>query len=118
MPGLDQTGPTGQGPQTGRGAGYCGGNDAPGYATAGRQGLGGGRRGGGLRVIDEVEDIVGVAKFVKEAANSAIQIHGGEGMSDPELSRLMGMARALRIADGPDEVHRGMVARLELKKYV
>ena len=49
--------------------------------------------------------------------DAAIQIHGGEGMSDPELSRLMGMARALRIADGPDEVHRGMVARLELKKY-
>jgi acyl-CoA dehydrogenase len=50
--------------------------------------------------------------------DAAIQIHGGEGVSDPELSRLMGMARALRLADGPDEVHRGMVARLELKKYL
>ena len=49
--------------------------------------------------------------------DAAIQIHGGEGVSDPELTRVMGMARALRIADGPDEVHRGMVARLELKKY-
>jgi acyl-CoA dehydrogenase len=55
---------------------------------------------------------------LQNVTDAAIQIHGGEGMSDPELSRLMGMARALRIADGPDEVHRGMVARLELKKYV
>ena len=55
---------------------------------------------------------------LQTVADAAIQIHGGEGMSDPELTRLMGMARALRIADGPDEVHRGMVARLELKKYV
>ena len=49
--------------------------------------------------------------------DAAIQIHGGEGVADPELTRLMGMARVLRIADGPDEVHRGMVARLELRKY-
>jgi len=54
---------------------------------------------------------------LQSVTDAAIQIHGGEGMSDPELTRLLAMARALRIADGPDEVHRGMVARLELKKY-
>lgn len=54
---------------------------------------------------------------MQRVVDAAIQIHGGEGMSDPELTRLAGMARALRIADGPDEVHRGMVARLELQKY-
>jgi len=55
---------------------------------------------------------------LQSVTDAAIQIHGGEGMSDLELTRLLAMARALRIADGPDEVHRGMVARLELKKYV
>ncbi|RLB49075.1 MAG: acyl-CoA dehydrogenase [Deltaproteobacteria bacterium] len=55
---------------------------------------------------------------LQSVTDAAIQIHGGEGMSDAELTRLLAMARALRIADGPDEVHRGMVARLELKKYV
>jgi alkylation response protein AidB-like acyl-CoA dehydrogenase len=55
---------------------------------------------------------------LQSVVDAAIQIHGGEGMADPELTRLLVMARALRIADGPDEVHRGMVARLELKKYV
>jgi alkylation response protein AidB-like acyl-CoA dehydrogenase len=54
---------------------------------------------------------------LQRVTDAAIQIHGGEGMADPELTRLLGMARALRIADGPDEVHRGMVARLELDKY-
>ena len=54
---------------------------------------------------------------LQSVVDAAIQIHGGEGIADPELTRLFGMARALRLADGPDEVHRGMVARLELKKY-
>ena len=49
--------------------------------------------------------------------DAAIQIHGGAGVADPELVRLMAVARALRLADGPDEVHRAMVARLELQKY-
>jgi acyl-CoA dehydrogenase len=36
---------------------------------------------------------------------------------DTALSGAWTMARALRLADGPDEVHRGVVARLELNKY-
>jgi alkylation response protein AidB-like acyl-CoA dehydrogenase len=54
---------------------------------------------------------------LQQVVDAAIQIHGGEGMTDAELTRLMAMGRALRMADGPDEVHRGMVARLELGKY-
>jgi acyl-CoA dehydrogenase len=47
----------------------------------------------------------------------AIQIHGALGMTDRAINGLLIGARALRIADGPDEVHRGMVARLELAKH-
>ncbi len=54
---------------------------------------------------------------LQSVADAAMQIHGGEGMSDPELNWLYVMGRALRLADGPDEVHRRMVARLELAKY-
>ncbi|MDH4171651.1 MAG: acyl-CoA dehydrogenase family protein [Acidimicrobiia bacterium] len=54
---------------------------------------------------------------LQRVVDAAIQIHGGEGLADAELSYLLGMARALRLADGPDEVHRAMVARLELGKY-
>ena len=55
---------------------------------------------------------------LQQVVDAAMQIHGGEGMADAELTRLMAMGRALRMADGPDEVHRGMVARLELDKYL
>jgi hypothetical protein len=48
MPGGNRTGPMGQGPKTGRGAGYCGDRDEPGYTTApGRRGGFSGGRGGG-----------------------------------------------------------------------
>jgi alkylation response protein AidB-like acyl-CoA dehydrogenase len=74
---------------------------------------------GTFGALTEISAIKVVAPNVLQmVVDAAIQIHGGEGVADPELARLMGMARALRIADGPDEVHRGMVARLELKKYV
>jgi acyl-CoA dehydrogenase len=48
----------------------------------------------------------------------AIQAHGGGGVSDDfGLARAYAGARTLRLADGPDEVHRNQIGRLELKKY-
>jgi len=47
----------------------------------------------------------------------AIQAHGGAGVTDPFLAHAYAVARLLRIADGPDEVHRNQVARLEYKKH-
>ena len=48
----------------------------------------------------------------------AIQIHGGGGVSDDfGLAYMYAQARTLRLADGPDEVHRDQIARLELKQY-
>ncbi len=47
----------------------------------------------------------------------AIQIHGGGGVSeDFGLAHAWAHSRMLRIADGPDEVHRATVAKLELRK--
>jgi acyl-CoA dehydrogenase len=48
----------------------------------------------------------------------AIQAHGGAGVSqDFELAAAWANSRTLRLADGPDEVHREAVARYELAKY-
>ncbi|MFC7394218.1 acyl-CoA dehydrogenase [Scopulibacillus cellulosilyticus] len=48
----------------------------------------------------------------------AIQAHGGGGVSDDfPLASSWANARTLRLADGPDEVHRNAIAKLELKKY-
>jgi acyl-CoA dehydrogenase len=49
----------------------------------------------------------------------AIQAHGAGGVtSDFPLARLWAGQRTLRIADGPDEVHRNAIAKLELAKYL
>ncbi|MBX4163170.1 MULTISPECIES: acyl-CoA dehydrogenase [Priestia] len=48
----------------------------------------------------------------------AIQAFGGAGVSeDTPLAALWANARTLRLADGPDEVHKAQLARLELKSY-
>ena len=48
----------------------------------------------------------------------AIQAHGGAGVSsDTFLAEAWALARALRLADGPDEVHTESIAKFELAKY-
>ena len=48
----------------------------------------------------------------------AIQIHGGGGVTDDfPLARFWAHMRTLRLADGPDEVHRRSIARNEIKKH-
>jgi acyl-CoA dehydrogenase len=48
----------------------------------------------------------------------AIQAHGAAGLSeDFPLALIYAYGRTVRIADGPDEVHRNQIGRLELKKY-
>ncbi len=71
-------------------------------------------------------DALGAVSQIKVAApnmaqrvvDMAIQLHGGAGLSnDVPLAAAWTAARALRLADGPDEVHRGVIARLELARH-
>jgi len=59
-----------------------------------------------------------VADVMMEVIDKAIQVHGGLGVSDDTiLSLFYRMERAARIYDGPDEVHKVVVARRILRKY-
>jgi acyl-CoA dehydrogenase len=61
---------------------------------------------------------VAVPSMACKVVDWAIQAHGGGGTgNDFGLAHAYAMARALRLADGPDEVHREQLARLELGKY-
>jgi len=61
---------------------------------------------------------VAVPQGVLSIIDRSIQIHGGAGLSDDyPLAWMYQYIRALRIADGPDEVHRMTLARQELRKY-
>ena len=75
--------------------------------------------GGPLHALSEVSQIkVAVPRMAQQVIDMAIQLHGGGGMSDDfPLAMAYVNARSLRLADGPDEVHQGMVARLEIGKH-
>jgi acyl-CoA dehydrogenase len=61
---------------------------------------------------------VAVPNMLCQVIDWAIQAHGAGGVSeDFGLANAYAHARTLRIADGPDEVHRNQIGRLELRKY-
>jgi acyl-CoA dehydrogenase len=61
---------------------------------------------------------VAAPKVALQVIDDAIQAFGGAGVSDEAgLAKDYVFIRALRFADGPDEVHNRAIARLELRKY-
>jgi acyl-CoA dehydrogenase len=57
-------------------------------------------------------------KVALKVTDEAVQMFGGQGVSqDTPLARSWTHLRTLRLADGPDAVHRRQIARAELKKY-
>jgi len=62
---------------------------------------------------------VAVPQMAERIIDHAIQSYGGAGLSqDTPLAGMYAGVRALRIADGPDEVHIRVIARLEIKPYL
>jgi acyl-CoA dehydrogenase len=76
-------------------------------------------RAGSAGALSEISQIkVAVPTMAQRVVDMAMQLHGGGGFSDDHpLASAWASARSLRMADGPDEVHRGVVARLELATY-
>ncbi|MAK42538.1 MULTISPECIES: acyl-CoA dehydrogenase family protein [Spongiibacter] len=74
---------------------------------------------GAMAALSEISAIKVVAPNVlQNVVDEAIQLYGGAGLSnDTPLASMFAMARVLRIADGPDAVHRNLIARLEFAKY-
>jgi acyl-CoA dehydrogenase len=61
---------------------------------------------------------VAAADAACQVIDWAIQAHGAAGLCDDfDLARAYAHARAIRLADGPDEVHRNQIGRMELDKY-
>jgi acyl-CoA dehydrogenase len=61
---------------------------------------------------------IAVPSMTEWVIDKAIQAHGAAGVSqDTPLAFLWASTRTLRLADGPDEVHKASLARRELRKY-
>ena len=61
---------------------------------------------------------VAAPEMALKIIDRAIQVHGGGGVSnDFPLAMMYAHIRTLRLADGPDEVHKMSIAKMELKKY-
>ncbi|MFF0533194.1 acyl-CoA dehydrogenase family protein [Nocardia amikacinitolerans] len=75
--------------------------------------------GGAAAAISELSQVkASVPSMAHSVIDMAIQLHGAAGLSDDTpLAGFLSAARALRLADGPDEVHLGVVARVELARY-
>ena len=72
---------------------------------------------GALSAVSQIKAAVPI--MAQEVVDMAMQLHGGGGFSDDyPLAAAFANARSLRMADGPDEVHLGVVARIELAKYL
>ena len=67
------------------------------------------------RLISQIKAVA--PTMACEMLDWAMQVHGGAGVSnDTPLAHLYAAARALRLADGPDEVHLESIAKLELRE--
>ena len=73
---------------------------------------------GNKEARSEIAQIKVVApNMTLKVLDRAIQTHGGAGVADDfPLANFWAASRTLRLADGPDEVHRAAIAKLELKK--
>jgi acyl-CoA dehydrogenase len=60
---------------------------------------------------------VAAPEVALRVVDRAIQVHGGGGVSDDfPLATMYAHLRTLRLADGPDEVHKRSIARRELRR--
>jgi len=74
--------------------------------------------------VQEAKDLISMIKIVVpqmtcNVVDRAIQAHGGMGVSqDTPLAEFWIMARTIRLADGPDEVHMHQLGRNTVKEFL